>query len=206
MTPAHAALTFVSLLVIVDPVALAPVFAALTRGMTPERVRRTAAVAVLAGFGLLAAAGLGGRVVMRAVGAEAAPAHLAAGVLLAGVGALMLSGRAGRAEAAPVRDPALVPLAAPLIAGPGALAAMVAFAGHDAGRPEALATLYALLLAVGAITYAAFLAAGPITRRLGERGVRAITRGLGAVLLVVTARFFYEGLRGYGLIGGGAAS
>jgi multiple antibiotic resistance protein len=204
MTLPQAALTFVSLLVIVDPIALAPVFAALTGGMTPARARRTARVAVLAGFGLLAAAGLAGHLVVRALAAETAPLHLALAGLLVAMGALMLGGRGGLdAVRAPARrDPAVAPLAVPLIAGPGALGAMVAFAGREAGRPAGLVTLYALLAAVGVLTYLALRASEPIARRLGERGVRMVTRVLGAALILAGARFLYEGLQAYGLVGG----
>lgn len=207
MTPAAAALTFVSLLVIVDPVALAPVFGALTRDMDAARARRTARVAVAAGFALLAAAGLLGHRALAALGAESALVHLVVAAVLLVVGAAMLvgGGDLGRLAGRAGRDPALVPLAVPLIAGPGALGAMVMFAGRNAGQPAAIAMLYAMLAVVAAFTYGAFRAAEPITRRLGPRGVRTITRILGAVLVAAAARFLWEGLRDYGVIGGAGA-
>ncbi|MBA3323965.1 MAG: MarC family protein [Rhodobacteraceae bacterium] len=206
MTPGQAALTFVTLLVIVDPVALAPVFGGLTRDMPESKVRRTAAVAVLGGFALLAVAGVAGHAVLRALGAEMALAHLlvAAALLLMGAAMLLGVGGFGLPGGRGRRDPALVPLAAPLIAGPGALGAMVMFAGRNAGQWSALGTLYALLAAVAALTYLAFRAAEPITARLGGRGVRLITRALGLVLVAASVRFLIDALRDYGLIGGGA--
>ncbi len=203
MTPGQAALTFLALLVIVDPVALAPVFGALTRGMAPAAARRTALVAVLAGFALLGIAGIAGHAALQALGAETALAHLIVAAALIVLGAAMLAGRGGMGGLIGTarRDPALVPLATPLIAGPGALGAMVMFAGKYAGETGPLAMLYGLLATVGAATYAAFRASGPITRRLGERGVRLITRALGLVLIGVAARFLIEALRDYGLIG-----
>lgn len=204
MTPGAAAVTFLALLVIVDPVALAPAFGALTRGMDAPAVRRTAAVAALAGFALLGVAGVAGHAVLRAIGAEMALVHLLVAAALLVMGAAMLLGRGGLGAGggARRRDPALVPLAVPLIAGPGALGAMVMFAGRNAGHWGALAALYGVLAAVGALTYAAFRAAGPITARLGERGVRLITRGLGLVLVGVAARFLVDALRDYGVLGG----
>lgn len=206
MTPGAAALTFLALLVIVDPLALAPVFGALTRGMPAPAVRRTAAVAVLAGFALLGVAGVAGHAALRALGAEIALVHLLVATALLVVGATMLlGGGLGDGTGARVglvrRDPALTPLAVPLIAGPGALGAMVMFAGRDAGHWAALGALYGLLAAVGVLTYAAFRAAGPITARLGARGVRLITRGLGLALIGVAARFAVDAAHDYGLLG-----
>jgi multiple antibiotic resistance protein len=208
VTPAAAALAFVSLLVIVDPVALAPVFAALTAGMAPERARRAALLATLAGFGLIAAAGLAGHLLLRAAGTEPGLVHVVVAGALMAIGAAMLLGRGGLQgfeTGARRRDPTFVPLAVPLIAGPGALGTMVVLTGKHAGHPGALAALYGVLAVVGALTYAALRLAGPIAARLGERGVRLITRIMGLVLMAAAARFAFEGLRDWGVIGRGAA-
>ncbi len=207
MTATQAALAFVSLFVIVDPVALAPVFGALTRGMTPARVRRTAIVATLTGFALIAAAGVVGDAALGAFGAEKALVHVVVAGALLVMGLAMLSGRGGIGAVAGSagRDPALFPLAVPLIAGPGALGVMAVLNGKYATHAAARIELYAVLAAVAVVTCAAFLASAPITRRLGDRGVRLITRALGLALIAVAGRFLFEGLRDYGLIGGAAA-
>lgn len=202
MNPAAAALAFASLLVIVNPVALAPVFAELTRGMPPARVRRTALVAVAAGFGLIGAAGFAGHWVLQLIGAEMALVHLvvAAGLLVMGAAMLLGGFGLGALGGAGRRDPALAPLAVPLIAGPGALGAMVMLTGRYAGDAASLALLYALLAGVAALTFAAFESAEAIAARLGDRGVRLITRALGLVLVGVAAKFVFEGLRAYGVL------
>jgi small neutral amino acid transporter SnatA (MarC family) len=71
-------------------------------------------------------------------------------------------------------------------------------AGKYHGQTGALLTLYGLLAATGVITYLAFRAAGPITRRLGARGERLITQGLGLVLIAVGAKFLVEALHAWG--------
>jgi multiple antibiotic resistance protein len=202
VTAAQAALAFGTLLVIVDPVAIAPVFGALTRDMDEARARRTARFSVMAGFALLGAAGLAGHAILKAVGANLPLAHLAVGAALLIVGAAMV---AGRGAAAPGgggtrRDPTFFPLAVPVIAGPGGMGAMVMLTGKNAGDPAALGLVYALLGLVAAITYASFRASGAITRRLGNRGVALVTRIFGALLIVAAARFLFEALRDYGTI------
>lgn len=204
MTPAQAALAFASLLVIVNPLAIAPVFAALTQRMEEDRARRTARVCVLAGFALIGAAGLAGHALLRIFGANLPLAHLALGAALMAVGATMLAGRGAPvpSAAAAGRDPTFFPLAVPVIAGPGAMGVMVMLTGRNAGDPAALGAVYALLGLVGAITYAAFRGSGALARRLGDRGVAVITRIFGAALIGTAARFLFEALREYG--GGGA--
>ena len=187
MTPLEAALAFGALLLVVDPVALAPVFAA-----------------------LIALAGALGHLVIPEVAAHAGAIHLALAAALAVVGAAMIAGRAGLAPGAARsrvrRNPALSPLAVPLIAGPGALGAMAMFAGRYAGEWAALGVLYGCLAAVAALTYAAFRASGAIARRMGPRGAAAVSRVLGIVLVVMAGRFLWEGLRDFGLLAGRAAA
>ncbi len=197
MTPSEAALAFVSLLVIVDPLALAPVFAALTAGMEPAATRRTALVGVAAGFGLLAAAGIAGHALIAALAPEARIVHLAGAVVLGAAGLAMLAGGGGiggLAGGPRRRDPALVPLAVPLIAGPGGCGAMAVFAARHYGDPAALATLYALLALVGLLSWLALGAAPAIAARLGPRGVLLVGRILGLVLLLAAGRFLLDAI------------
>lgn len=203
MSLSEALLAFLSLAVIVNPVALAPAFAALTAGRPPAETRRTALRAVLLGFALIAAGGHLGHAALRALGAEAALIHLVVGGALVAMGTAMLfgAGELPAATAKPRRDPTIVPLATPLIAGPGAIGAMVMLSARHAGQPRALAELDLLLALVGLLTWAAFRAAEPLARRLGPRGLRLIVRGLGLVLIAVAARFLYDALDAYGVLG-----
>lgn len=209
MTLWETLLAFGTLLIIVDPIALAPVFAALTAGMAPDAMRRVALRATLLGFVLIALAGLLGHLVIPMVQAHEGVLHLALAAALLIVGVAMVTGRSGMgasASAGPRRDPTLVPLTVPLIAGPGAFGAMAMLAGRHAGQWEALTTLYACLALVAGLTYAAFRGAGLIDRRLGARGAAAISRLLGVVLIVMAAVFLRDGLRAFGLIGGGSGA
>lgn len=204
MSLSEALLAFLSFAVIVNPVALAPAFAALTAGRPPAETRRIALRAVLLGFALIAAGGHLGHAALRALGAEAALIHLVVGGALVAMGTAMLFG-AGALDATaaprPRRDPTIVPLATPLIAGPGAIGAMVMLSARHAGEPRALVELDLLLALVGLLTWAAFRAAEPLARRLGPRVLRLIVRALGLVLILVAARFLYDALDAYGVLG-----
>lgn len=205
MSPAEAAIAFLSLAAIVNP--LAPAFAALTAGRPPAETRRIARRATLAGFAVVAAAGLAGHALLRALGAESALIHLIGGAALAVAGTAILfgAGDRGAAAARPRRDPTLIPLAVPLIAGPGALGTMIVLAARYAGQPRALVELNALLALVGLATWGAFRTAAPIARRLGPGGLRLAIRALGLVLIAAGADFLRQALVAYGVFGARAA-
>ncbi|MBP7001373.1 MarC family protein [Amaricoccus sp.] len=202
MSLREALLAFLSLAAIVNPVALAPAFAALTAGRPPAETRRIALRATLIGFALIGLGGRLGHAALRGLGADAPMIHLVVGGALVAMGTAMLFGVGVGvgAEAAPRRDPTWAPLAVPLVAGPGAVGAMVMLVSRHAGQAGATAELYAILAAVGLLTWASFRAADAIGRRLGPRGMRLVVRGLGLVLIVVAGRFLYEGLAAYGVL------
>lgn len=199
-----AATAFVTLFVIIDPVGLVPLFIALTRGMTPRERRRVGLRAVAIAFFVLALFGLAGDALLGAVGIGMPAFRIAGGMLLFLTAVDMLFERrqprreksASAQDAGP--DPTVFPLAVPLIAGPGALATMVLLIGRHPGDYAAQATIYAMMTAVLAISYALFLAGGVLERWLGPSGINVITRLLGMLLAALAVQFVLDGLRDYG--------
>ena len=133
----------VTLLVAVDPVGLAPIFLSLTRGMTAGERRRVAVRAALIAFGILAFFGLGGEILLRLLGIGLPAFRIAGGLLLFWIGFEMVFERRNdrkqhTAEVAittdHIRNVAAFPLAIPLMAGPGAITAMILLAGRADGN------------------------------------------------------------------------
>ena len=91
----------------------------------------------------------------------------------------------------------------PLIAGPGALAAMILLVGQSGSGVQGKALVLGLMLMVIALIYALFLAAGPIERALGRTGTMVITRLLGMLLAALSVQFVIDGIIGTGLVSGG---
>jgi multiple antibiotic resistance protein len=199
-----AATAFVTLFVIVDPVGLAPLFVALTRGAAPAERRRVALRSVAIAFGVLLLFGVAGQTLLDAVGIGMPAFRIAGGVLLFLTAVDMLFERrqprreksAARAEDLP--DPTVFPLAVPLIAGPGALATMILLVGRHPGDLPAQLTVHAAMAAVLAITYLFFRAGGLIERGLGATGVNVVTRLLGMLLAALAVEFVLVGLSDYG--------
>jgi multiple antibiotic resistance protein len=97
-------------------------------------------------------------------------------------------------------DPSVFPLAMPLIAGPGALAAMILLVGQSGTGVQGKALVLGLMLMVITLIYALFLAAGPIERALGRTGTMVITRLLGMLLAALSVQFVIDGIIGTGLV------
>lgn len=193
---------FVTLFVVVDPIGIAPVFIALTRGMTPGERRRAAVRAVAIGFGVLLLFGVAGEALLDAIGIGM-PAFRVAGGLLLFVTALDMlferrGERRGRNAADPPPDPSVFPLATPLIAGPGALASMILLVGQQSGQPAGQLAVYAMMIAVLGITFGLFMLATPLERLLGPTGINVVTRLLGMLLAALAVQFVMDGLRDYG--------
>jgi multiple antibiotic resistance protein len=94
-------------------------------------------------------------------------------------------------------DFALVPLATPLIAGPGALAATASFA-QSLGQPETIAAVSIVL----AITFGALMLAEPLARLLGAPLLRLMARVVGILLFAIAVDFVMDGIRDFVQVNG----
>jgi multiple antibiotic resistance protein len=104
--------------------------------------------------------------------------------------------RAGHA-AAEADDPSVFPLAMPLIAGPGAMAAMILLVGRPAGLGGIVA-VHLVMLAVIGMVFLLFLVAMLLERALGRTGTMVVTRLLGMLLAALSVQFVLNGLRAAG--------
>lgn len=197
---------FTTLFVMIDPIGLTPIFVALTQGMEAGHRRRIAARACVIALVLLSAFGFLGMRILEAVGITLPAFRIAGGLLLFLIAVEMLFERRTQRrkgqEAATTDDPSVFPLATPLIAGPGALAAMVLLTtGGEAGWSDMLAA-QAAMLAVMAIVGLLFSVAGVIGKLLGRTGILVVTRLLGMLLAALAVQFVLDGLRSAGVLAG----
>ena len=205
MDPAFYFTAFATLFVIIDPIGLAPLFAALTQG-TETRARRAIAIrSCVVAFGILLLFGVAGEALLGFVGISMAAFRIAGGALLFLTALDMLferrqERRDGQAEQRP--DPSVFPLAVPLIAGPGSIATMILLAGQTAGDPALTAGIFGVMGAVIAITFLLFLAGGLIERGLGRTGINIVTRLLGMLLAALAVQFILTGLADAGFATG----
>ena len=194
---------FVTLLLGVDPLGLAPTFLAVTDGLPAKARAQVAARASIIAMVILAGAAIGGDWLFKTVGITLPAFRIAGGLLLFSIASEMVFGvrierqskAAEQALEEHVRNIAAFPLAFPLMAGPGAITATVLLAGRTDGNPVAFALLLAVICAVLAICYVVFRAAGRIARTLGITGNVVLSRLLGVLLAALAVQYVIDGIR-----------
>ncbi|KQK28341.1 MarC family transcriptional regulator [Bosea thiooxidans] len=194
----------VTMLVTLDPPGLAPIFLSLTRGMSAGERRQVAVRASIIAFCIMGFFGVAGDVVLKALGVSLPAFRIAGGLLLFWIAFEMVFERRTErkqqtAETAitldHIRNVAAFPLAIPLMAGPGALTAMILLAGRAGGDPLLLVTLAAICGLVILSCLAVFLTATPIAKLLGVTGNVVLTRLLGVILAALAVQFVIDGIK-----------
>jgi multiple antibiotic resistance protein len=193
----------VTLLVVVDPIGLAPTFLAVTDGLSPQHRRQVALRASLIAAAILIGAALIGDWLLRTLGISLPAFRIAGGLLLFSIASEMVFGlRIERQQHAAeqslkehVRNIAAFPLAIPLLAGPGAITATVLLAGQAGGKPMPLGILIGVILVVALASLAAFLVAQQIGKLLGITGNVVLSRLLGVILAALAVQYVIDGGR-----------
>ena len=194
----------VTMLVTLDPPGLAPIFLSLTRGMSESERKQVAIRASIIAFCIMAFFAVAGDIVLKALGVSLPAFRIAGGLLLFWIAFEMVFERRTErkqqtAETAitqdHIRNVAAFPLAIPLMAGPGALTAMILLAGRAHGDPLLLATLAAICGLVVFSCLLVFLTATPIAKLLGVTGNIVLTRLLGVVLAALAVQFVIDGIK-----------
>ncbi len=193
----------VTLLVVVDPIGLVPTFLAVTDGLSRSSRRQVGVRACLIAGAILIGTALIGDWLLRELGITLPAFRIAGGLLLFAVAFEMVLGLrlqrsakdAEQAVEEHVHHIAAFPLAIPLMAGPGAITATILLAGQAAGRPQSLAVLLAVVVAVMAGCLIAFLAAERIGKWLGVTGNVVLSRVLGVILAALAVQYVVDGVR-----------
>ncbi|ABC64396.1 MarC family protein [Erythrobacter litoralis] len=195
---------FVTFFVVIDPPGCAPIYAGLTKDAAPSQARNMAIRAtIIAGIILLGFA-LFGEQLLAALHIDLNSFRIAGGFMLFWIAFEMVfekrtqrrEERAVKVASTPqVEDVSVFPMAMPMLAGPGAIAAVMLLMNEAEGTDQTLVILGALG-AVLLITMVALIAAGPLIRLLGDRVEAVITRLLGVLLAALATQYVVDGIRG----------
>ena len=195
---------FITLFVVIDPPGCAPIYAGLTKGATSAQRRNMAIRATLIAGVILLIFALFGEQLLGALHIDLDSFRIAGGLMLFWIAFEMVfekrtqrrEERAEKLAATPeVEDVSIFPMAIPMLAGPGAIAAIMLLMNEARDLPQT-ATVLGALTAVLIITMLALIAAGPIMRLFGDKVEAAITRVLGVLLAALAAQYVIDGLRG----------
>lgn len=195
---------FVTFFVVIDPLGCAPIYAGLTRGASAVQARNMALRATVIAAIILLIFALFGQQLLAALDIELNSFRIAGGLMLFFIAFDMVfekrtQRRESRAEKLAARleveDVSVFPMAMPMLAGPGAIAAVMLLMNEVSRLSERLEVL-AALLAVLVITGASLVAAAPLVRLLGDKVEAVITRLLGVLLAALAAQYVIDGVKG----------
>lgn len=193
---------FVTLLIIMDPVGNLPFFLLFTRDNTRRERVRMAAIAAAAACAVLILFGATGDAILRFFGISLPSFEIAGGFILFVYSLQMLgmiptgikSSAEEEAEAIAKSNVALVPLAIPLLAGPGAITSVMVWQ-RKADEPLSTPLLVLAIVLACSLCYVTFHFGETVRRYLGVGGIRVVARLMGLLLAVIAVEFVVSGVQ-----------
>jgi multiple antibiotic resistance protein len=193
-----------SLFAIIDPVATAPVFLAMTSNDSEKHRLRTARLACGTTAAVLVGFALAGTVIFKIFGITMAAFQIAASVILLIIALDMLRVQRSRVQqtheeaqaGAEKDDIAITPLAIPMLAGPGAISTVILLQ-HEAKTVAQQVALPGCIVAVSAATYVIFRLAVRGAHRLSPIAMSIAVRIMGLLLSAVAIQFMLNGIRAF---------
>ena len=200
----HALTVFMGFFAIMNPIANTPIFLGLTEEQPANIRKRVAMKAVLTAFVLVVIFALLGKVIFQLFGITLPAFRIMGGILVALIGYQMLHGRQSAVHQLEGKDQqasleaalgiAVIPLAIPILAGPGTIATAMNYASTR-GNGELFITVAAFAL-LCFITYVFFIYGDRLVRYLGPAGIGVITRIMGLILAVIGVQMLVDGING----------
>ncbi len=193
--------TIVGLLPIINPLASAPTFLAITEGDSDARRREQARKGCLYMVGILVSFLIGGTFIMNFFGISIPGLRIAGGILMTGIGMGMLAQQKTAArsddeerEAARKKvDISFSPLAMPMLSGPGSIAVTLGFTSLATSWTDYLAII-AGIISVALIAYLVLRLSGRIVHFIGPVGVNAMTKIMGLLIMCIGVQFVVNGV------------
>lgn len=192
---------FVLFFVIVEPISLVPLFAAMTEGADESFRRRMALRAVLIAGTVFALFAIGGAWFLQTMGISIAAFRIAGGIMLFLIALEMVFARESgtrttteeKDESRKRADISVFPLAFPFIAGPGALAIVLLTFGASRGDVPLSFGLFGVVTLVLALTYALMRLTPLVMKVMGVTGANVVNRLSGVVLAALAVQFIIDG-------------
>lgn len=196
------ATAFATAFTIIDPIGMIPMTLAATARVSPQRRNQIVNEAVLVASAVILVMGVVGRIILNYLGITLPAFMIAGGILLFLIAIDMLFARPTRAkrteaeerEAATAENPAVFPLAVPMIAGPGTIATVLLLVNLSRGNRLDL-TIVALAYAVALfVTWLCMRGSSWLQQWIGTTGIHVVTRLLGIILAALAVQFVINGL------------
>ena len=196
-----ALVAFPSLVVIINPLMVTSVFITLTANATPEAKRAVIKKTTIIAFFVLLLFAISGTLIFKFFSITIGAFQIAGGIILFSVAMGMLHARTSRTKQTPEEmdeamnrdDIAVVPLAIPIVSGPGAITTVIVLSGETRAMPN-MAVLFLALVAAMVIVFLMLRNAARIQKFMGPSGLNITTRLMGLVLAAVAVQFVIHGV------------
>jgi multiple antibiotic resistance protein len=192
--------TISALLPIANPFSTAPVFASLTGYMTPQERNAQARLSAMYMVGVLLVTLFLGAMILSFFGITIPAVRIAGGILIAKIGLSMVSSDSqnqisekDKSESFVKQDIAFVPIAMPLLSGPGSMAVTLGMASHADNSYEYVGIGSGIVI-VALISWLILRFANQVAKFLGATGLNALTKVMGFLLLSVGVTFIFQGI------------
>lgn len=203
MTKAEIITFTIAILAITNPIGNLAIFASLTANRSQEEKKRTAYVAAIAIIIILLLVVWTGDLILRAFGISISAFETAGGMIIALMGLSMLHAKTSEIhhskdehEEAKTKDSvAVVPIAIPIVAGPGAITTIIVHT-HDYVSIEDKLMYSGVCIGISLLLFIGFYFSAPVSRLLGVAGVNIVTRIMGIILAAIAFQMIGSGLQG----------
>lgn len=180
-----------TLLVIVDPPGMVPIFLALTGSLPPRERTRAAWQAVTLALGVIVVFAVAGQTILDYLGIDLPALQGAGGLLLVLVALQLLTGESDAPDKQATANVALVPLGTPLLAGPGAIVATMLFVRRADGLPDYVSIGVGILVVMAAV-WLVLRFCGVVVRILRPSGIEVLTRIAGLLLAAIAVQLIAD--------------
>ena len=193
----------------VGPIDVAAVFAGLTSHKSSSTKNKIAFKGVMIATGILLSFAFLGETILSSLGITLPALRVAGGILLLLIGIDMVFARHSGGtsatadeveEAEGSQDISVFPVATPLIAGPGAMGAVILLMANVQGNIALQSMVILGLLSIMLMTYISLIGASQLHRFIGVTGLQVITRIFGVILCALAVQFMFDGIKNSGLV------
>lgn len=201
---------FIMLIVILNPILISPIFVGVTKGFDKATRRSILRRAIIIAFCVALFFLLVGRLFLSYLGVSIYSFAISGGILLFVIAFPMLLGHSssvqtpepgdsedGNTKGAETGDPAIFPMAFPMLAGPGTIATVLVLASQANNDPRLLGALIAALVTIYLVSWLALSMSERIIVKLGDNKMNIITRLLGLILAAMAVQYVLNGFTGY---------
>ena len=195
------------LFAITNPVGAVPVFLSVTHELSLKERREIATKTAITVVLTLVVFALIGQWIFKFFGSTTDAFAIAGGILLFKMAMEMLSGKLSSVkisreeteefdeEAVTLEEVAIIPLAIPLISGPGAITTVMLYMARSASIPDKVIVLLSII-AIGFTVWLVLCSANAIKNRLGRVGIKVMTRMMGLILTSMAVQMIINGIKG----------